>query len=160
MTGMTATRAKCHGGLAPAERKSGVAPDPYRIWMSEIMLQQTTVAAVKDYFLKFTSTWPTVSDLAAAKDEDVMAAWAGLGYYARARNLLKCARAVAADFDGMFPDTEEELLKLPGIGPYTAAAGRPRLPLTALQPWWMETSNALWRGSMIITHHCQQPSLL
>ena len=108
--------------IGPAERKSGITPDPYRIWMSEIMLQQTTVAAVKDYFLKFTSKWPTVSDLAAAKDEDVMAAWAGLGYYARARNLLKCARAVAADFDGMFPDTEEELLKLPGIGPYTAAA--------------------------------------
>ena len=108
--------------IGPAERKSGVAPDPYRIWMSEVMLQQTTVAAVKDYFLKFTSTWPTVSDLAAAKDEDVMAAWAGLGYYARARNLLKCARVVADDLGGVFPDTEEELLKLPGIGPYTAAA--------------------------------------
>ena len=108
--------------VPPAARKSGRMPDPYHVWMSEIMLQQTTVAAVKDYFLKFISKWPTVSDLAAAKDDDVMAAWAGLGYYARARNLLKCARAVVADYTGQFPSTEGELLKLPGIGPYTAAA--------------------------------------
>jgi len=85
-------------------------------------LQQTTVAAVKDYFIKFTSKWPTVVDLASAKDEDVMAAWAGLGYYARARNLLKCARVVAREYGGEFPQTEAELLKLPGIGPYTSAA--------------------------------------
>ncbi|QPH55927.1 A/G-specific adenine glycosylase [Pontivivens ytuae] len=95
-------------------------PDPYHVWLSEVMLQQTTVAAVRDYFVKFTSRWPTVDDLAAAEDADVMAAWAGLGYYARARNLLKCAREVAAR--GGFPDTEADLLDLPGIGPYTAAA--------------------------------------
>ena len=86
------------------------------------MLQQTTVAAVRDYFIKFTQLWPTVHDLAAAEDADVMAAWAGLGYYARARNLLKCARMVVADHDGEFPADHAALLKLPGIGPYTAAA--------------------------------------
>lgn len=106
----------------PAERKAGVLPDPYAVWMSEIMLQQTTVAAVRDYHRKFLSIWPTVHDLASAKDADVMAAWAGLGYYARARNLLKCARVVVADFGGVFPDTHDALLTLPGIGPYTAAA--------------------------------------
>lgn len=97
------------------------APDPYRVWLSEVMLQQTTVTAVKDYFAKFTSRWPGVCDLAAASDEDVMAAWAGLGYYARARNLLACAREVAAR-GGVFPDTEEGLRALPGLGAYTAAA--------------------------------------
>lgn len=97
-------------------------PDPYRVWLSEVMLQQTTVAAVRDYFLRFTALWPTVADLAAAPDADVMAAWAGLGYYARARNLLKCARAVVALHDGRFPDTRDALLTLPGIGPYTASA--------------------------------------
>jgi A/G-specific adenine glycosylase len=86
------------------------------------MLQQTTVVTVKEYFLNFTTTWPTVFDLAAAKDADVMAAWAGLGYYARARNLLKCARVVAHDYDGNFPKTADELMELPGIGPYTSAA--------------------------------------
>lgn len=108
--------------VPPVDRKAGVAPDPYHIWMSEVMLQQTTVAAVKDYHRKFVATWPTVSDLAAAEDADVMAAWAGLGYYARARNLLKCARVVANDLNGAFPDTYDALLKLPGVGPYTAAA--------------------------------------
>lgn len=107
---------------SPAARRDGVRPDPYRVWLSEIMLQQTTVAAVKDYFRKFTERWPEVSDLAAARDEDVMAAWAGLGYYARARNLLKCARVVANDHDGRFPEDREVLLTLPGIGPYTASA--------------------------------------
>ncbi len=107
---------------APADRAAGVVPDPYRIWLSEVMLQQTTVAAVVDYFQRFTKRWPTVADLAAAKDDDVMAEWAGLGYYARARNLLKCARAVVADHGGQFPDSHDDLLKLPGIGPYTAAA--------------------------------------
>ncbi|MEJ5978659.1 A/G-specific adenine glycosylase [Novosphingobium sp. PS1R-30] len=97
------------------------APDPYRVWLSEVMLQQTTVAAVKDYFAKFTTRWPTVADLAAAEDAEVMAAWAGLGYYARARNLLACARAVA-ESGGSFPDSEDELRKLPGLGVYTAAA--------------------------------------
>lgn len=101
---------------------SDARPDPYRIWLSEVMLQQTTVAAVKAYFARFTDLWPTVQDLAAAEDADVMAAWAGLGYYARARNLLKCARAVVADHGGLFPRTEAELLTLPGVGPYTAAA--------------------------------------
>lgn len=108
--------------VGPANRKAGVRPDPYFVWLSEIMLQQTTVAAVKSYFLKFTSLWPTVTDLANAPDDRVMGEWAGLGYYARARNLLKCARVVANDHGGRFPETREELLKLPGIGPYTAAA--------------------------------------
>ncbi|MEO0501357.1 MAG: A/G-specific adenine glycosylase, partial [Pseudomonadota bacterium] len=99
---------------------SAATPDPYRIWLSEIMLQQTVVAAVKSYFEQFTSRWPTVEALAAAPEEDILTAWAGLGYYARARNLIACARTVAAR--GGFPDTEAELLTLPGIGPYTAAA--------------------------------------
>lgn len=103
--------------IDPADSKAGKRPDPYFIWMSEVMLQQTTVAAVKEYFRKFTTIWPTVRDLAAADDADVMAAWAGLGYYARARNLLKCARVVVADHDGVFPDTVDALLKLPGVGP-------------------------------------------
>lgn len=96
--------------------------NPYHVWLSEIMLQQTTVAAVNSYFRKFTLTWPDFAALAAADDSDVMAAWAGLGYYARARNLLKCARVVVADYGGCLPETEAELLKLPGVGPYTAAA--------------------------------------
>lgn len=97
-------------------------PDPYRIWLSEIMLQQTTVAAVKSYFERFTTLWPTVDALASAADDRVMGEWAGLGYYARARNLLKCARAVVSDHGGAFPDTKQVLLTLPGIGPYTASA--------------------------------------
>lgn len=108
--------------VSPMDRMRGVMPDPYRVWMSEIMLQQTTVAAVKDYYEKFTSRWPRVQDLAAAPDEDVMAAWAGLGYYARARNLLKCARVVVDEHGGQFPTDHAVLLKLPGVGPYTAAA--------------------------------------
>ncbi|WP_374405037.1 A/G-specific adenine glycosylase [Pelagerythrobacter sp.] len=96
------------------------APDPYRVWLSEVMLQQTTVAAVKPYFAAFTARWPTVEALAAAPEDAVMAAWAGLGYYSRARNLVKCARVVADR--GGFPDTEAELRKLPGLGDYTAAA--------------------------------------
>ncbi|WP_062762199.1 A/G-specific adenine glycosylase [Falsirhodobacter sp. alg1] len=101
---------------------SDTRTDPYRVWLSEIMLQQTTVAAVRAYFQRFTERWPTVADLAAAADADVMAEWAGLGYYARARNLLACARAVVADHGGEFPPTEAGLRSLPGIGPYTAAA--------------------------------------
>ena len=96
--------------------------DPYRVWLSEIMLQQTTVATVREYFVTFTQRWPTVGDLAAASLDDVLAAWAGLGYYARARNLHACAKAVATDLNGRFPDTEEALRSLPGIGAYTAAA--------------------------------------
>ncbi|MDP2518538.1 A/G-specific adenine glycosylase [Shimia thalassica] len=108
--------------VGPKDRANGVIPDPYRIWLSEIMLQQTTVAAVKDYFERFTKRWPTVRDLADAQDEDVMAEWAGLGYYARARNLLKCARVVANEKGGVFPDTVNALIELPGVGPYTAGA--------------------------------------
>jgi A/G-specific adenine glycosylase len=96
--------------------------DPYRVWLSEIMLQQTTVAAVQPYFERFLARWPTVEALAAADDADVLSAWAGLGYYARARNLLACARAVAGDHGGAFPETEKALRALPGIGGYTAAA--------------------------------------
>lgn len=97
------------------------APDPYRVWLSEVMLQQTTAAAVVPYFARFTERWPTVASLAAAEEAEVMAAWAGLGYYARARNLLACAREVAAR-GGAFPRTEEALRELPGLGAYTAAA--------------------------------------
>ena len=113
-----------------------LGPDwPYRVWLSEVMLQQTTTAAVAPYFARFTRRWPTVADLAAADEAEVMSAWAGLGYYSRARNLIACARAVAAR--GGFPDTEEGLRELPGIGAYTAAAiaaigfGRAAVPVDA-----------------------------
>ncbi|MDP3491191.1 MAG: A/G-specific adenine glycosylase, partial [Phenylobacterium sp.] len=106
----------------PAAGQDGLRSDPYRVWLSEVMLQQTTVPHAAPYFLKFTARWPTVSDLAAAPDDEVMAAWAGLGYYARARNLLACARAVADQHGSVFPDTEAALRALPGLGPYTAAA--------------------------------------
>jgi A/G-specific adenine glycosylase len=107
----------------PPGRPLPVDPDwPYRVWLSEIMLQQTTVAAVQSYFAAFTTRWPTVAALAAAEDGDVMQAWAGLGYYARARNLLACARAVVRDHGGRFPADEAMLRTLPGIGDYTAAA--------------------------------------
>lgn len=95
-------------------------PDPYRVWLSEVMLQQTTVAAVAPRFERFVARWPTVEALAEAPDEDILSEWAGLGYYARARNLVACARDVA--LRGGFPRTESELRKLPGIGDYTAAA--------------------------------------
>ncbi|HET9355259.1 MAG TPA: A/G-specific adenine glycosylase [Sphingomicrobium sp.] len=95
-------------------------PDPYRVWLSEVMLQQTTVAAVAPRFERFVARWPTVNDLAQARDEDILGEWAGLGYYARARNLIACARDVARR--GGFPDSEAELRALAGIGPYTAAA--------------------------------------
>jgi A/G-specific adenine glycosylase len=98
------------------------AADPYRVWLSEVMLQQTTVAAVRPRFAAWVARWPTLADLAAADEADVMAAWAGLGYYARARNLLKCARAVVDRHGGAFPTTEAELRALPGLGDYTAAA--------------------------------------
>jgi len=107
---------------SPQDRARGVMPDPYRVWLSEVMLQQTTVAAVRGYFLRFIQRWPTVADLAVAADDDVMAEWAGLGYYARARNLLKGARAVVADHSGTFPPDHAALLHLPGVGPYTSAA--------------------------------------
>ena len=101
---------------------SGAPPDPYRVWLSEVMLQQTTVAAVRGYYAAFLARWPSVEALAAAPDAEVMAAWAGLGYYARARNLLACARVVANELGGRFPATEAGLAGLPGVGPYTAAA--------------------------------------
>ena len=106
----------------PWRARPGETPDPYRVWLSEIMLQQTTVPHAIPYFLEFTRRWPAVEDLAREADAAVMSAWAGLGYYARARNLLACARAVALDHDGVFPDTETELRRLPGVGGYTAAA--------------------------------------
>ena len=107
--------------VSPRDQARGVLPDPYRIWLSEVMLQQTGVETVKAYFSAFVEKWPTVEALAAASTEDVMKAWAGLGYYSRARNLKACADRVAAA-GGKFPDTEDGLLALPGIGPYTAAA--------------------------------------
>jgi A/G-specific adenine glycosylase len=108
--------------VSPPMAARGIRADPYRVWLSEVMLQQTTVQAVKSYFMLFLSKWPTVTDLANAETEEVMKAWAGLGYYARARNLKKCAEAVAFEHGGVFPDTEEGLKALPGIGDYTAAA--------------------------------------
>ncbi len=115
---------------APGERS-----DPYRVWLSEIMLQQTTVKAVGPYFDKFVARWPDVASLARASLDDVLRLWAGLGYYSRARNLHACATAVRRDHGGTFPDTEEALRSLPGIGPYTAAAiaaiafDRPTMPV-------------------------------
>ncbi len=106
----------------PWRARPGQAADPYRVWLSEIMLQQTTVAHATRYFVEFTRRWPSVTALARARDEDLMAAWAGLGYYARARNLLACARAVSDQRGGVFPRTEAELRALPGVGEYTAAA--------------------------------------
>lgn len=113
----------------------GTRPDPYRVWISEIMLQQTTVKAVIPYFEKFTERWPDVAALATAELDDVLSAWAGLGYYSRARNLHKCAQVVVDSHGGRLPGTEAELLELPGIGPYTAAAiaaiayGEPTTPV-------------------------------
>lgn len=106
----------------PWRAAPGRAAAPYAVWLSEIMLQQTTVATVQGYFDAFMARWPTVTDLAAASLDEVLHAWQGLGYYARARNLHACARAVAGDHGGVFPDTEEGLRLLPGIGAYTAAA--------------------------------------
>jgi A/G-specific adenine glycosylase len=111
-----------HRRVLPWRAKPGETADPYRVWLSEIMLQQTTVAAVGPYFLTFLARWPEVTALAAAPLDDVLTAWAGLGYYARARNLHKCAQVVASEHGGRFPETEAGLLELPGIGAYTAAA--------------------------------------
>lgn len=108
--------------VSPRDRARGIRPDPYRIWLSEVMLQQTTVAAVGRYYARFTSLWPTVADLAAAPLEAVLVEWAGLGYYARARNLHACARAVVDRFGGQFPTDSATLQTLPGIGAYTSAA--------------------------------------
>jgi A/G-specific adenine glycosylase len=111
-----------HRRRMPWRALPGEVADPYAVWLSEIMLQQTTVTAVKPYFEKFLALWPTVEDLAAAPVADVMREWAGLGYYARARNLHKCAGVVATEHGGVFPTTEEGLRALPGVGPYTSAA--------------------------------------
>lgn len=124
-----------HRRVLPWRALPGETPDPYRVWLSEIMLQQTMVATVGPYFHAFLERWSTVEALAAAEQDEVMHAWQGLGYYSRARNLLKCARVVATEHDGRFPDTEAGLLKLPGVGPYTAAAiaaiafDRPAMPV-------------------------------
>ena len=106
----------------PWRAPPGTKPDPYRVWISEIMLQQTTVAAVDGYFRRFVERWPALPALAEAALDDVLHEWQGLGYYARARNLHKCARVLVAEHGGRFPDTEEGLRALPGIGVYTAAA--------------------------------------
>ncbi len=117
-----------HRRVLPWRALPGAVPDPYRVWLSEIMLQQTTVAAVKPYFARFLERFPDIAALAAAPEEAVMSAWAGLGYYSRARNLHACAKAVVAA--GGFPETVEGLRKLPGIGAYTRAPSRPS-PSTA-----------------------------
>ncbi|HXX08555.1 MAG TPA: A/G-specific adenine glycosylase [Pseudolabrys sp.] len=111
-----------HARVLPWRARGGERPDPYRVWLSEIMLQQTTVKAVAPYFARFISRWPTVEALAAANLDDVLRAWAGLGYYARARNLHACAKVVAEQHDGKFPGNIDALRSLSGIGDYTAAA--------------------------------------
>src|ERR1700737_284450 len=111
-----------HRRRLPWRAPPGETPDPYRVWLSEIMLQQTTVKTVAPYYARFLERWPHVKSLAASPLADVLKLWAGLGYYARARNLHACARVVAARHGGTFPDREEELIALPGIGRYTAAA--------------------------------------
>jgi A/G-specific adenine glycosylase len=111
-----------HARALPWRVVSPQRMDPYKVWLSEIMLQQTTVAAVKEYFLKFVGLWPTVRDLAVAPREDVLKAWAGLGYYARARNLHACAQVIVERYGGRFPYDIAALLLLPGVGPYTAGA--------------------------------------
>lgn len=107
--------------VRPEDRARGVMPDPYAIWLSEIMLQQTTIAHGTPYWHKFLTLYPTVTNLAAAPLDDILTHWAGLGYYARARNLHKCAQIIVAEYGGQFPQTKAELLRLPGIGDYTAS---------------------------------------
>ncbi|MDF2365796.1 A/G-specific adenine glycosylase [Sneathiella sp.] len=111
-----------HARRLPWRSLPGEQPDPYHVWLSEIMLQQTTVVTVGPYFDKFLTLWPTVQDMAAAPLDDILTAWAGLGYYARARNLHKCAIAISEGYNGQFPSERDQLLALPGVGPYTAAA--------------------------------------
>jgi len=107
--------------VRPEDREKGLSSDPYAIWLSEIMMQQTTIAHGTPYWEKFLKRFPSVFDLAGADRDEIMAMWAGLGYYARARNLHKCAQIIRDEFGGEFPPSEKALLKLPGIGPYTAA---------------------------------------
>ncbi len=111
-----------HARVLPWRARKGERADPYKVWLSEIMLQQTTVKAVAPFYARFLARWPTVGALAEASLDDVLRVWAGLGYYARARNLHACARAVAGQHRGFFPDTLDGLRALPGIGDYTAAA--------------------------------------
>ena len=111
-----------HGRSLPWRAKPGETPDPYRVWLSEIMLQQTTVATVGPYFLNFIRRWPTLDALTCAELDEVLTVWAGLGYYSRARNLHACARIIAECHQGRFPSDEDTLRSLPGIGFYTAAA--------------------------------------
>jgi len=111
-----------HRRVLPWRAQSGKRADPYRVWLSEIMLQQTTVQAVANYYRKFLLRWPDVKALASAKQDDVLAAWAGLGYYARARNLHAAAKVVAHEMGGKFPATAEGLRALPGVGGYTSGA--------------------------------------
>ena len=111
-----------HRRRLPWRAPPGEAPDPYRVWLSEIMLQQTTVKTVAPYYARFLERWPDVTALAASSLADVLKLWAGLGYYARARNLHACARAVVEHHAGGFPDEVAALAALPGVGPYTAAA--------------------------------------
>ncbi|MEE9273280.1 MAG: A/G-specific adenine glycosylase [Robiginitomaculum sp.] len=108
--------------IRPEDKARGIVPDPYAIWLSEIMCQQTTTTAARPFWEKFLKQWPKVEALACAPRADILSAWAGLGYYARARNLHKCANIICEEYDGVFPKTQNELLKLPGIGAYTAAA--------------------------------------
>lgn len=107
--------------IRPEDRAAGQVADPYAVWLSEIMLQQTTVPHATPYWQKFLVEFPTVNDLANAERDRILTLWAGLGYYARARNLHKCAQVIRDEHEGVFPQTEAQLLKLPGIGPYTAA---------------------------------------
>lgn len=107
--------------IRPEARAKGEIPDPYAVWLSEIMLQQTTVAHAQSYWYKFLEAFPTIQDLAHTERDVILAMWAGLGYYARGRNLHKCAQIICSDHNGQFPRSEAALLKLPGIGPYTAA---------------------------------------
>ncbi|MGI9520391.1 MAG: A/G-specific adenine glycosylase [Hyphomicrobiaceae bacterium] len=106
----------------PWRYQTGEHADPYLVWLSEIMLQQTTVKAVIPYFDRFVAAWPNIQALAEADEESVLQAWAGLGYYSRARNLHNCAKIITSQFEGHFPQSERQLEQLPGIGPYTAAA--------------------------------------
>jgi hypothetical protein len=138
----------------PWRTPPGCAPDPYRVWLSEIMLQQTTVRAVIPFYERFLARWPTVAALAAAPLDEVLAAWAGLGYYSRARNLHKCAKLIADAHGGRFPTTSGALVKLPGIGPYTAAALAAISPSRRQRPS-MATSNVWWRACLPSQHRCQ-----